>query len=106
MRYAIIEDGTVINIIEAMPGYSGDGNAVADKKGRAAIGGSYDGKKFTAPPEPVITKAEIDKQRLAAYAREADPLFFKWQAGESSEQEWLAKRADIKGRFAKTLDQK
>jgi hypothetical protein len=30
-----------------------------------------------------------EKQRQAAYAAEADPLFFKYQRGEATEQEWL-----------------
>lgn len=34
-----------------------------------------------------------------AYTQEADPLFFKWQAGESTEQEWLAKRGEIRARY-------
>lgn len=29
----------------------------------------------------------------------ADPLFFKWQAGEGTEAEWLAKREEIRTRF-------
>ena len=37
--------------------------------------------------------------RAAAYREEADPLFFKWQAGEATKEEWLAKRAEIRERF-------
>jgi hypothetical protein len=36
--------------------------------------------------------------RKAACQNEADPLFFKWQRGEGTEQEWLAKVAEIKAR--------
>lgn len=39
--------------------------------------------------------AEAQQQRQSAYQQEADPLFFKWQAGEGTEAEWLAKRAEI-----------
>ena len=39
------------------------------------------------------------QQRQAAYQQEADPLFFKWQRGEATEQEWLDKIAEIKTRF-------
>jgi hypothetical protein len=42
-----------------------------------------------------------NQQRRNAYAEEADPLFFKWQRGESTEQEWLDKVAEIKSRFPK-----
>jgi hypothetical protein len=37
--------------------------------------------------------------RHAAYTAEADPLYFKWQAGEGSEEEWLAKRQEIRDRY-------
>lgn len=37
-----------------------------------------------------------DDQRRRAYEREADPLFFKWQRGEATKEEWLAKVAEIK----------
>lgn len=39
--------------------------------------------------------AEAQRQRQSAYQQEADPLFFKWQAGEATQDEWLAKRAEI-----------
>lgn len=38
-------------------------------------------------------------QRAAAYRDEADPLFFKYQRGEASEQEWLDKVEEIRERF-------
>jgi hypothetical protein len=37
--------------------------------------------------------------RQEAYQKESDPLFFKWQRGEASEQEWTAKVDEIKQRF-------
>jgi hypothetical protein len=39
--------------------------------------------------------------RRAAYAIEADPLFFKAQRGESTLAEWQAKVAEIKARYPK-----
>jgi hypothetical protein len=45
--------------------------------------------------------AEAQANRKAAYEQEADPLFFKWQAGETTEAEWKAKRDEIKARFPK-----
>ena len=39
------------------------------------------------------------QQRAAAYAAEADPLFFKAQRGEATTDEWTAKVAEIKARF-------
>jgi len=47
-----------------------------------------------------IKNEEAERERKAAYAAEADPLFFKWQAGEATEAQWKAKRDEIKQRFA------
>lgn len=50
-------------------------------------------------------KVELNNQaiinRADAYRTESDPLFFKWQRGESTEQEWLDKVNEIKQRFQK-----
>jgi hypothetical protein len=45
--------------------------------------------------------AEVQESRRNAYTLEADPLFFKWQAGEATEAEWTAKRDEIKQRWPK-----
>jgi hypothetical protein len=37
--------------------------------------------------------------RLGAYQTEADPLYFGWQRGENTEQEWLDKVAEIRARY-------
>lgn len=55
-------------------------------------------------PEPLPPTAEeiaaiVAAARQAAYSREADPLFFKYQRGESTKEEWLAKIEEIKARF-------
>lgn len=42
---------------------------------------------------------EAKRQRAAAYAAEADSLFFKSQRGEATVQEWQDKVAEIKARF-------
>jgi hypothetical protein len=42
-----------------------------------------------------------DEQRKAAYQNEADPLFFKYQRGEATQDKWLAKIDEIKARFPK-----
>ena len=41
------------------------------------------------------------ENRRAAYTTESDPLFFKWQAGETTQEEWQAKRNEIKARYPK-----
>lgn len=40
-------------------------------------------------------KEAVQKARQSAYQMTADPLFFKYQAGEATEQEWLQARADV-----------
>ena len=37
--------------------------------------------------------------RSEAYAKEADPIFFKWQRDEATEQDWLDKIEEIKLRY-------
>ena len=43
--------------------------------------------------------AQAESNRQAAYTQEADPLFFKLQAGEATKVEWEAKRAEIRARY-------
>jgi hypothetical protein len=57
-----------------------------------------------------LTQAEIDdiktqknleakSNRAEAYRNESDPIFFKWQRGESTQQEWIDKVNEIKARY-------
>jgi hypothetical protein len=48
--------------------------------------------------EVALATQEKDESRRIAYAQEADPLFFKWQRGEATQQQWLDKVAEIKSR--------
>jgi hypothetical protein len=64
---------------------------------------------FDADGNPVIydrTLVEVEAQRMSArqsrasaYTTEADPLFFKAQAGEIDEADWFAKREEIRVRY-------
>lgn len=47
----------------------------------------------------VIFRQGQEAHRQKAFVAEADPLFFQWQAGESTEEEWLAKRQEIRDRY-------
>jgi hypothetical protein len=42
---------------------------------------------------------QLKMKREEAYRNESDPLFFKAQRGESTQQEWLDKVAEIKARY-------
>jgi hypothetical protein len=61
-----------------------------------------DGNSVTydrAAVEAEAQRMSARQARAAAYASEADPLFFKYQAGEVSKEEWIAKREEIRQRF-------
>ena len=68
----------------------------------------WDGSKWVvvdlpAPPQPPEPPAPYEptseQMRLAAYRNESDPLFFKWQRGEGTQEAWLAKIEEIKARY-------
>lgn len=46
-----------------------------------------------------LTAEQIRFRKLRAYQEEADPIFFKWQRGDATQQEWLDKVAEINARF-------
>lgn len=50
-------------------------------------------------PSDADLYANAKAARAAAFTAEADPLFFKWQAGEGTEADWKAKREEIRNRF-------
>lgn len=54
-----------------------------------------------ATPTELLEEAtrKAKERRRAAYATEADPLFFGWQRGENTEQEWLDKVAEIRAKY-------
>lgn len=45
---------------------------------------------------------EANKQlRANAYKEESDPIFFQWQRGSKTQQDWLDKIAEINARYPK-----
>ena len=50
------------------------------------------------PPAP-FTPEHLSVLRAEAYRAEADPLYFKAQRGEATNDDWLVKVAEIKARF-------
>lgn len=95
MRYAIVESNIVTNVAVA------DEPLAANwiKTDHAGPGWLYHNGQFIPPPPVVPTKAEQEAKRESAYTAEADPIYFKWRAGEATEEEWKAKRQEIRGRF-------
>lgn len=49
--------------------------------------------------EAAMNAAAAKSARAEAYREESDPLFFGWQRGENTEQEWLDKVEEIRTRF-------
>ena len=95
MKYAIVEAGVVTNVV-LVDAPLADNWVETDQAGPGWL---YQDGQFTAPPPVVPTQAEQEAKRHAAYTAEADPLFFKWQAGEGTEEEWKAKRQEIRNRY-------
>jgi hypothetical protein len=95
MKFAIIEDGIVANVVVADEAL--ESNWV--ETDQAGPGWLYDGSSFSPPPPVVPTKAEQEAKRKAAYTAEADPLFFMSQRGEATVEEWQAKIAEIKASY-------
>ena len=48
-----------------------------------------------------IINKKVESDRRIAYIMEADPLFFKIQRGEATQEQWIAKIQEIKLRFPK-----
>jgi hypothetical protein len=55
--------------------------------------------------EEILTQINSanENARFMAYRNESDPLFFKAQRGEITQQEWLDKINEIKTRFPNTV---
>ena len=76
--------------------------------------GNWTKRSLTAPPKPgeaeLAAQAEAAREAAlqardaalrGALAEEADPMFFKWQRGECTKEDWLGAVTDIKARFPK-----
>lgn len=48
--------------------------------------------------ETKLRNEQAKQARAQAFRTEADPLYFGWQRGENTEQEWLDKVAEIRAR--------
>ena len=48
-----------------------------------------------AAEEPARQRKAVEDARRIAYSKTADPLFFKYQAGEATKEEWLAARKSV-----------
>jgi hypothetical protein len=62
IRKAVIEDGKVGNVIVASEDFQPDGMLLVSSDA-AQIGDLYEDGKFTSPPPPPITRAQVDAER-------------------------------------------
>ena len=105
MRYAEInEDGVVVNVIlwDGESELEGSENlTLLEEDSQAGPDWILDSNEWIAPEVivPDVAELTVDELRQAAYAAEADPLFFKWQRGEATQQDWLDVIAEIKARY-------
>jgi hypothetical protein len=91
--YEIILDGQTLSVPEA-PG---------NRHYQMVLDAIADGQPVLDPPEPPApTKEQQEAARQTAYQLEADPLFFKWQRGTATKQEWLDMIEKIKLRYPYT----
>ena len=49
--------------------------------------------------EATIHNQRMERLRQEAYRNESDPLFFKYQRGDATKEEWLDKIEEIKQRY-------
>ena len=80
MKFALIENNIITNVI------------VADNEESISTPGYW----VECPKDLWIGDNYQEYTRKQLYIKEADPLFFKWQRGEATQQEWLDKIAEIK----------
>lgn len=77
-------------------------------EGEPVFNGTYAEKTWIvvdATPEEIEYRQQkelkaLESRKLEDYRNESDPIFFKWQRGEATEQEWLDKVAEIKQRWS------
>jgi hypothetical protein len=96
----VIEDITPVNAVVIAEGKAGDDwlkanpNAVEvtglNPPPGLGNGWTYVKGAWVAPVPPVPTVEEVEAARRQAYQTDSDPLFFGWQRGENTEQEWLS----------------
>ncbi len=95
--YQITTTGLVIRVSDGAHIPQDEGNADY----REYLNWVEEGNTPTALTE-ASTAADVDALRAAAYRTDSDPLFFKYQRGEATKEEWLASIEDIKARYPKT----
>lgn len=95
----VIEDTTPVNAVVIAEGKPGDDWLFAnpeavevtglDPQPGLGTGWTYLEGIWIEPVSPVPTVEEVEAARRRDYQNDSDPLFFGWQRGENTEQDWL-----------------
>lgn len=95
--YKVVQQGT--------PSFDALTHKLVEETPNLVNGTWYQDWSIVALPEEEVTLNKqnanefVKLQRAEAYKNESDPLFFKWQRSEATEQEWLDKVVEIKNRY-------
>ena len=109
-RRAIVLDGeTPVDIVVLASGEKGDETLAehanwVEVTGLSPMPGVGNGWKYVAgewvsPVTPQSEKARMEMLRRANYSVDSDPVFFEWQRGDATEQDWLDAVQAVKDRF-------
>lgn len=93
---------TMTHYADAQGKYLGAFDELAKKPDGAIVPPPPDGRATwtgTVWDMSAVLGSEQKAARQTAFVAEADPLFFQWQAGEATEEEWKAKRQEIRDRY-------
>lgn len=103
---AVISNEEIINVIVIPQGEEGDKYLSEnpdvvditdmDPMPGIGIGWKYVDGEFV---QPKASKEEVKQIRHINYHLYSDPLFFKWQRGEATKEEWLEAVQSIKDQF-------
>ncbi len=95
----IIEDTIPVNSVVIADGKPGNSWLKANPSAvevtgmepMAGIGSgwTYSGGEWVPPVSPTPSHEDVDSARRLAYQTDSDPIFFEYQRGDKTEQEWL-----------------
>ena len=98
----------ILSEFDGFPGYCG--NVPTNEKEFSDLFGKnnpWENKPTWSEVEEKVNTYLFNKKindnkslRQAAYVTESDPIFFKYQRGEATKEEWLIKIEEIKNRYS------
>jgi hypothetical protein len=96
-HYALIRDGIVENITtwDGQTDWKPDDGFTLveyDPSDGVGVGWTYEGDGFVDPNPPLTyeeRRALVELDRQLSYRETSDPVFFQWQRGTASQQDWL-----------------